>query len=688
MAGENEAVTLLRYRIDNTSVEAAVQSNKRVAASYENLKAATATFSPDVLAANPQLLATQTAITSELQRQLPLAERLAEAARVRASAEQGTVAGLRSDAFGSGGGGGRNVGGSISRISRGLFNLPDVQLTPGISTTVISRLGLVAGGAAEAVGLTATQLGVMTAVAAPLVIGLVAVVNQMQKAEQTAKDYAAAQADVNKLIAGGGTTEELTAARDRALANQQGFQRTEDRGRELLANFQSLAQQLPEGASALDVLLGRTPEYTAQLQAAKQELEAFLGVDIESIGGAGGVAAALDQMGQEADKAGVAVAAANLALDSFATAAADASAANDRLNAQFIQAQIDGIDRLLAVNRLTQEQREEQIGQAQSDLDLIQEQIRAGGHAHEVTAELYKREAELTSQIETLTAATDTYADILEREQAAKEALTERNDAYLDLIDQEIEAREEAYAIQQKILEIEAERDARILEVTQDRDERLLELTEDASERREEIIADANERIARIERDAARDRYAAIANRDALAFAQTEIRAKDALDDQQKALDKSLKQVEKNLEKQEKALEKSYRRQVDNIISASNKQLQVQYNALTQQNFLIQSALAAQAAHVQSGFQLMVGGTAQGMLLMQNIVAVGFMNMVQTAEGIINSFMGGFTPIPRGGGNISGGGGSQRKVVRIAREAARSEVFSYFRAANPVGARV
>jgi hypothetical protein len=88
--------------------------------------------------------------------------------------------------------------------------------------------------------------------------------------------------------------------------------------------------------------------------------------------------------------------------------------------------------------------------------------------------------------------------------------------------------------------------------------------------------------IAKIERDYGRDRFTAVAERDALAAYQAGIRAKDQLDDARKAeedqlkeaakaQDKALRSLKENIQKQAAALDAGYRAQQQATVAAINR---------------------------------------------------------------------------------------------------------------------
>ncbi len=560
-----------------------------------------------------QVSAARAAFTSQ-QAQVPLAQRLADAEAARANAaRQGLTAqqqmldtlrsqsGFVSATGGAGGGapGVSTIGGRISGASRALFNLPDVALPGGVSSTTVSRLGILAGAAADNLQLTTVQFAALAAGGVALGLVIKTVADQFAAARQRAQDFIAEQGKIAELIAGGGTREDLEAARDKAVSEQQGAQQTADRGRALLQAYQDASRELQNQLNTVGFTTSEEDRAASvqRLRDAEQAIRDFFGVVPSDPGGFPAINAAIDKMQQKADKAAVAVASANLSLQNNETAANDAEAALERLT----EAQLNSADRALELDRLTKDQREERIRQNERDVNVLTRLVGEGGLTAEALTEVATRISELNTETEQLRNTSSSYGDELEREQAAKEALTEKNQQLIDLATQQVEAYEEIYAINQRISDIIADAGARIDEITADRDERLLELEEDAADQREKIISDSNDKIAKILRDSGRSINEAIARRDVLSFTLAAERREDALDDEQDALEKSLENVEANLDKQEKAIDKSYRKQVDSVSSNSQRQVEILQRGLREQEHIISTSQTSQQFLAQSG---------------------------------------------------------------------------------------
>lgn len=133
MPNERVANVILSYRVDN-SVNQAVEANRKVAASLQEVEAAgrrsgAVSFSSMAEASQALGLNLQTS-TNELQKQTYLADRLTQAAKAREASEAGFVAQLRQEAL-TGGGAGNAV--NTQAIQRGLFNARQAAIAlPGI----------------------------------------------------------------------------------------------------------------------------------------------------------------------------------------------------------------------------------------------------------------------------------------------------------------------------------------------------------------------------------------------------------------------------------------------------------------------------------------------------------------------------------------------------------------------------
>lgn len=314
-------------------------------------------------------------------------------------------------------------------------------------------------------------------------------------------------------------------------------------------------------------------------------------------------------------------------------AAAEARlAASRQASADILQASLTYADAFVQGSALTTDQRQQEIASLQQQKDSYEALIATGRlNVNEIQA-LNDKLDQLDNQMAGLEDASSKYADQLAREQSAKDALTERNDQYLDAVDREVAAREKAFDIQNQINETTADRDAKLLDLQGDYFDRRDELTSDANERSLEAVAVAEERRQKIIRDAGRSFNEAIGARDADAYRQANLRAKDALEDNQATVEKQQEAVTKGLNKQLAALDKGYDKQVQSTVAAANKQISIQMRAYAEQQFLAQQAATSQAFLTANGMNSVVNTTQNGWSIIQNTFAQGFSNIAAAAR--------------------------------------------------------
>jgi hypothetical protein len=592
MAGENVAVTLVGYKVDTGSVTRAVQANKQVEASIRSVGAASAgnalRFNSIAEAqaalglSAAQLGVTQTAVTSELQRQLPLAERLAEAAKVRASAESGTAAGLRADAFSGGGRDNR-------AFQRQLFNARQAAIAlPGVGyqsplTVGIRGLELVANRTGASVGQLAGFVGVLGVALVGVGLAFVEVTKTIEAAKKTLTGALAAQDAYYKALAEN-TSQQVASQLDelkdrRDLLAQQ---RTETRNALDSAFAQAQAAFGDAPARALDAG-GQLP--TAQLREQLAELDAqFAETD--------GTITRLQQ-GLEANV--------------FATN--DARAAYEALS----ESQVESANLILSANKLTEEEREERIRAAQIEIDILRGLTEAEGTTYAARQELQAQQNELYQEIDALTRVTDSYADQLEREAAAKQAVTDAYDNYNELLDQEADAREDLADVQAKVGDLVLKREEDIADLREDIADRTEQREEDLGERRAEIAEDNADKIAKIERDFGRSHRDAVRNRNVVADIQARERAADALADQNAAGKKQLENIEKQADKATRVEADGMEKRISRLIRDSQRQIDAENQKARQLEFLIGQSHQSQQFLTVNGFNAINNTWAQGM---------------------------------------------------------------------------
>lgn len=275
-----------------------------------------------------------------------------------------------------------------------------------------------------------------------------------------------------------------------------------------------------------------------------------------------------------------------------ATAAA-ADAERDLANARnplkeiaddYTRRAVDLAQYTLQVDNMTAEQRQVEAANIQRQLQIL-EQLRVayekqGNHA--AAAELTQQMTRLKDQLEIVTNTTNTLADQNAALAAIQAALKQQTDNYFAALEAEVKAQEALFAAREKERE---ERDKYIEDgrkLAQEAQDDLNEIIADGEEKRAEIAEKTQKAIAKIERDYARDRMTAIAERDALAAHQAAIQRQDDIDDtkedederlqeQEKAQQKQIDSLKESITKQAAALDAGYRRQQEITTAAINR---------------------------------------------------------------------------------------------------------------------
>lgn len=368
-----------------------------------------------------------------------------------------------------------------------------------------------------------------------------------------------------------------------------------------------------------------------------------------------------------------------------AEVAANSLAAAQKAYSDFLADQrVQTANNILAVDQMTAAERRLREERVRRDLELLQNQFNDLSLPAASRLALGVQFNALNNELMILANVTDTYADQLEREKAAKEAIeeadeqriqaiTDQTDAYFDALQEEGEIRDKISAINQKIadiqsetaqkvLQIEAEREERIAQITAEHTDKIGDITAEGEEKRRDIIADSAAKIEKIQRDSGRKIQNAIAARDALAAFQAALEANQQIQDekdaagkalleqdkaQAKALDSQKKSYDKAIQAQNAAADKSIRAAQD----AANRALQTQYAYLNAEQVALQNqqiALFNIALYGSSGQRIIHDQMWQDL----NAIAVTWAaNTVNSLQGIFGAVFGG-----GGSGGSSGNG--------------------------------
>lgn len=595
------ASTLVKYVVDQQSVQNVLKANLTIAQSFASLNALTTKVNAASAAAASgiqQVAATTQVLTqaqsqgvTSLQAQLPLAERLAEAAKARQAAESGFIADLRAEAFsgaagGAAGAAGGGIGRSISNVSRGLFNLPDVQLTPGISTTVLSRLGLVAGVAAEGLGLTAASLAGIGLVAVGAVAAIKTVIDAETARGEAAQRTADLILDAAKQISGGATSQDI-----RGDVRQ--LERQRDVLREGITLFESYRDRFESVNDSYERGIISADEY--------KTIQANLNAELfDATGGALGLKDGIGQVmitagnfngvladnQKNLDTTNEAIASNTFALNSQGIAANDTAEALRRLT----DIQVDAAKRTLEVDRLTAEQRDEEAARNQRNIEILKQMIRTEDLTTDAAEKLSVQIGELQVRNRELNSVMTSTADLQAREKQFRDNAAKALQDYNDQLQIEGDALTRAADIRQRMIDLETDTNEKRAAAIADAEDKRSEIAADGAERRQQIETDDADRRAEILKRFNTDYNNAVASRDALAAYKAKQTRDDELDKQDKASRKQLAELEKALDKQYRAVQKGLDRQQRSIDDAYNKQLRGLQRDLDQQNAIAANA--------------------------------------------------------------------------------------------------
>lgn len=487
-------------------------------------------------------------------------------------------------------------------------------------------------GGGQAVSAISSVLG-LTQVLGPFgaavgvgVVALKAVTDAQNEAAASAKQYAADLTGTAQAVAGGATSPEIDAAiaklgRQREVQQQAVDSLTllQDEGRVRLQQF--FSGMIDD--ETFTSLIGNVNERLS-------DLTGGVITDWSQVDDA--IAAANEQI----TATDASIANYNAQLNTQAVAQNDAAEAAQKL----ADAQEAAAQKVVEIDSLTREQREQRIAQNDREVDVLTRFIGAGGQSEETVKRLAERITELNKDTEQLRAVSESYADVLDREARAKQAIQDQFDAYGQAIEAEGKIREKIFEIQSDIDQARAEAEDKLSQIAADARDKRIEFETDAAEKREAIVQESADRIAKIERDSGRDTATAVASRDALAFTQAQQRRADQLSDEQKAQQKSLIQQDKASQKQLDALEKSTGKQVAAVVDAEQKKVTVLQGSLyMQQQAQIKAAYDAQQIALYGSNNQQIIHTSLWTNL-QQIAIQGVQNVLSAARSLIGGYGG------------------------------------------------
>lgn len=373
-------------------------------------------------------------------------------------AEQNNLAELRNSIGSAGGGtaasGGGGVGETISRLSRAAFNLPDVQLTPGLSSTTASRLGLLAGGAATSLGLTATALAGIGVAGGLAVVALKSITDAENARAESAKKAADAIKNAAQQTASGITTKEITEQ----VAELERQKSALEAGGEGLASFRdriaSLNTSLSDGFVSQEGYESILKNINAELFDATGGTLGFK----DGLGQVVGTTAVFNEAlaNNKANIAAVTgeIALSTIALGSQEVAQNDLAAAYeettkriqenaDLLRNRQTQIQLGGANNAVEAQRLTAEQRKEAVDSIAEEITVLELYRDTHRLNEDAARNLAVRLDDLRLRQQELSGTTLSYADVQEQLTQQQDAATEALKAQLGVINESIAYHQE-----------------------------------------------------------------------------------------------------------------------------------------------------------------------------------------------------------------------------------------------------
>lgn len=322
------------------------------------------------------------------------------------------------------------------------------------------------------------------------------------------------------------------------------------------------------------------------------------------------------------------------------TAAADAAVDMKTLS----DALVANANKDLEIDRLTKAQRDERAAQDQRDIQLLNDQIQAGGLTEQATYELLIQQGKLYDDYQKVTGVSDTYADQLQREADAKQALTDANQKTLDLLSQEGDVRDKIASTEADIQQTRQDAADKSAQIWSDEAAKIADIQTQGGEKRADIEQNTQDNIAKIQRDSGQDLKNDVALRDAEKYLLDSQKETTQLADQQtnekKQLDAEAASEAKSIAQAQDAAAKSE----TNLEQALGKELAAKDRVLLQEQTDLQNILSGELALSQQygvGILSSTQTTWQGIEAVFNQFGQGIVHNLQAA-----AYGGATTPVP------------------------------------------
>lgn len=405
-------------------------------------------------------------------------------------------------------------------------------------------------------------LGPLGAVASVAAVGIKAATDAEEARTKAAQDAADAINNI-ALGAAGGTTDSINKqiqqqqanldAQTEAQKSLQGYSQQlndvstqYDDGKLTLAQY---AQQQEDLAANIKIATGGQVDFTDKINAAAEALKntsldsASLPQVFGELSKASGdlqtkLGSATDDLGTKIDatKSGLAGLAVELTTDSVA--ANNAAAAQQVLT----KSQEDAVNQAIQIDGMTKDQRDAKAAQDVRDINLINQQIQAGGLTEQATDDLIAKQAQLQAEYEALIGVTNSAADATARETKVKQDALDTTNNYLDAVTAENAAIQAVDKAQQALTESAQAHSVALGQIQTQEQTKEAQDRAQAAQQAEEDQEKHLERLAQINQDAASEEKNAVRDRNVDADIQAREKAATATQQEGTTFDQQEKQ--------------------------------------------------------------------------------------------------------------------------------------------------
>lgn len=583
----NKAIrTSVGWVYDKTSEQVVVAGGQKVAATFQNVADATKGFSADVLALNPELaklaqaeqaVAGSTGAMASANAAATTAtnSRLAALAREKVEVQDLTslyaaLEGQQVASSAAANGAGRSLGSNITRAGRGLFNLPDVPLGGGVSSTVLSR-GLILGGAGvDALGLTVAQLGVLGVVGGAAALALTAVNSAQEEATESAKKYV----DALERVAGM-TSDDIR----KQIDDQEALLESYRAGRATLQGFKEQLEAIGNAPGAREAAL--SPDiavqeaFQAQFKAVFDDASAASGTFIDSTMDINAALSDADTRIEEAERQ---LGFLNVTLSTTPVAAADAQAAIDTFAEQLADATAETTSKILSMAQLSVQIENQSAEAREQSMDALRVEILTLERFRDTVPQTEESLNNLNDQIDfarekldAYAAVTRTYGDYIAQQEAVQKNYNDSFEAMGAAQEKYGQALEKVNEAQERLNVSQAEHAEKLQQIDDDAGAKAEEARKKSNEKAEEDERKHRQRIAEIEQRYNYDAEAAVANRDALALYKAQQKRQEDLDKEQTNYAERQKVLETQLDEQLETIKEAAKKAADTETASYNK---------------------------------------------------------------------------------------------------------------------